>query len=284
MAGRSRSGRRQRPCLLEFLEGRRLLAAQFYVDLYPEGDGPDFVGPIVEGRTLRFMNTGSLWRTDGYAGTTLELQPIAGRRLVPGDMAGTQQLLLFAGNLDGDDNWELWRSNALVEGTTLVKEIRPGTSAGSNPVALTALGESILFAADDGAHGYELWRTDGTAEGTQLVKDIRPGPADGTIRPSDVAGTRPRLHRVGDVIYFGADAEGDGMDLWKTDGTAAGTMLVKSGVDPREMVELNGAVVVRDFDGSLWRSDGSEAGTVELAPPGGKQFELLTSAGDSVFF
>ena len=43
MAGRSRTGRRQRPCLLESLEGRRLLAAQFMVDLYPEGEGPDFV-------------------------------------------------------------------------------------------------------------------------------------------------------------------------------------------------------------------------------------------------
>jgi len=36
----------------------------------------------------------------------------------------------------------------------------------------TAVGDRVLFVADDGIHGEELWITDGTSTGTRLVRDI----------------------------------------------------------------------------------------------------------------
>ncbi|BBH39037.1 hypothetical protein myaer102_15570 [Microcystis viridis NIES-102] len=54
----------------------------------------------------------------------------------------------------------------------LVKDINPGSS---NPYDLTAVGNTLFFAASDGVNGRELWKSDGTAAGTVLVKDINPG-------------------------------------------------------------------------------------------------------------
>src|SRR5688500_2102656 len=40
---------------------------------------------------------------------------------------------------------------------------------------LTAMGDQLLFTADDATHGWEVWRSDGTAPGTWLVSDVREG-------------------------------------------------------------------------------------------------------------
>jgi ELWxxDGT repeat protein len=61
----------------------------------------------------------------------------------------------------------------------LLKDVRPGTGAGSSSDAagLTPIGDGrhALFSADDGVHGREVWITDGTEDGTRLVEDVRPG-------------------------------------------------------------------------------------------------------------
>ena len=44
------------------------------------------------------------------------------------------------------------------QGTLLVLDIYEG-AASSNPSSLTAVGDMLFFAADDGVHGRELWRS-----------------------------------------------------------------------------------------------------------------------------
>ena len=56
----------------------------------------------------------------------------------------------------------------------LVKDIYPGGNS-SYARYLTAVGNTLYFAADDGSSGYELWKSDGTTAGTVRVADLYPG-------------------------------------------------------------------------------------------------------------
>ncbi|MFP2913773.1 hypothetical protein ACLESD_54090, partial [Pyxidicoccus sp. 3LFB2] len=63
-------------------------------------------------------------------------------------------------------------------------------------------------------------------------------------------------------------------ELWKSDGTEAGTVRVKdivpgpSSSSPQGLVVMNGALYFNAWDATtgseLWRSDGTEAGTVRV--------------------
>jgi ELWxxDGT repeat protein len=125
----------------------------------------------------------------------------------------------FSAN-DGVNGVELWKTDGTTAGTVMVRDINPG-SASSSPTNLTEFGGLVYFSANNGVVGAELWRSDGTVAGTTLVLDIYPG--TGTSTPSGMI-------VVGSTMYFSAfDATatiGTGRELWKTDGTPAGTMLV----------------------------------------------------------
>ncbi len=101
-----------------------------------------------------------------------------------------------------------------------VEDIRPGAD-GSGPDLLIDMGTYVLFRADDGVHGREWWRSDGLTD-TRLVKDIHPGSASGLLNTTGVSD----VARFGEVLVFAADNGTDGTELWRTDGTEAGTYQV----------------------------------------------------------
>lgn len=130
-------------------------------------------------------------------------------------------------------------------------------------------GERFVFSADDGSNGRELWATDGTAEGTSLVRDINPGGGDAF--PFSFGGSFGALGD-GRVLFGADDGSGGGVELWISDGTAAGTRLVEDlttgpfGGDPRSFLPLgDGRALFAGDDAasgrSLWVSDGTAEGT-----------------------
>ena len=104
----------------------------------------------------------------------------------------------------------------------MVKDIKSGNQDGSFPRYLTAVGNTLYFRADDGTHGAELWKSDGTEAGTVMVKDIRPGTDSGNPGESTYW-----LTAVGNTVFFDANDGIHGYELWKSDGTEAGTVMVK---------------------------------------------------------
>src|SRR3982751_1765240 len=106
--------------------------------------------------------------------------------------------------------------------TSLVDDIRTNPADwGSNPREMVKLNGKLLFFANDGAHGDELWRGDGTTGNTQRVTDIANGPDGlGNANRGSVTG---QLVVCGGFAYFGAIDNGNDIELWRTDGTAAGT-------------------------------------------------------------
>src|SRR5262249_52324726 len=77
---------------------------------------------------------------------------------------------------------------------------------------------------------------------------------------------------IGSTTYFAADDGVNGIEMWKSDGTADGTALVKdinsgSGSStPSNLINVNGTLFFSASDGThgqeLWKSNGTAAGTV----------------------
>ena len=79
-------------------------------------------------------------------------------------------------SIDGQQDYQLWRTDGTEVGTTLVADIDLQSS--TRGVGYEAVfGGRLYFGADDGTSGYELWSTDGTPGGTARVADINAGPS-----------------------------------------------------------------------------------------------------------
>jgi ELWxxDGT repeat protein len=150
--------------------------------------------------------------------------------------------LVFSAD-DGSSGVELWVTDGTTAGTTLLKDINPGSDE-SFPFDFAALGDGrLVFSADDGSNGRELWVTDGTTAGTTLLKDINPGPGDSVTGHEGFAA-------LGDGrLVFQANDGSTGTELWVTDGTAVGTTLLKDinpgpgSSNPASFTALDGSLV-----------------------------------------
>ncbi|MDQ5859159.1 MAG: hypothetical protein M3542_12910 [Acidobacteriota bacterium] len=233
-----------------------------------------------------------LWRTDGTEAGTALVKSIESRAgssepQLLADFSG--ELLFVATETPGVRR--LWRSDGSAEGTVRVSD-RVGFHSFAPPQPGFFRG-ALFVAGWDQAHGAELWRSDGTDAGTWLVSDISPGPGNVVVdsRPNDFTLVRDRL-------FFEAYDAAHGGELWKTDGTAAGTTLVKDvrpgpdGSIPSELTEFRGTLFFIALNGStggeLWKSDGTEDGTVQVKDlrAGSERGEIwsLTPFGDRLFF
>jgi ELWxxDGT repeat protein len=131
-----------------------------------------------------------------------------------------------------DRGWGLWRWDGTPGGTEQVYLFLPGqpcqgsTTYSRGPQQLTDLGSFLLLSASDGVHGRELWRSDGTPAGTWLVRNINTNVDEyGENSSSPFA-----ITRLGGVAVFGAPSRGAPADpeLWRSDGSEAGTVQVSS--------------------------------------------------------
>ena len=200
---------------------------------------------------------------------------------------------LFFAISNGAASTDLWTSDGTAAGTVLVKSGFVGSSGAGFFGQLVDVSGTLFFKATDSVNGTELWKSDGTPAGTQLVKDVLPGIGDGI----SLSGGFNSAANVNGTLYFvGIDAT-TGFELWKTDGTAAGTVLVKDIVvgassRPSELTNVNGTLffVAQDnvAGSELFRSDGTAAGTVVVRDINvggfGSNPRLLTNVNGTLFF
>jgi ELWxxDGT repeat protein len=175
-----------------------------------------------------------------------------------------------------------------------LKDINPKGSSLFFPATFVNVNGMAFFPADDGVHGTQLWKSNGTAAGTVMVRIIHPG---GTFFGGD-----PRITEMANVngtLFFAAGTDSRrNIELWKSNGTAAGTVLVKdifpgiNGSYPQYLTNVNGTLFFRANDGThgteLWRSNGSATGTVmvnEAISNGAiSSTSELTNIGGTLFF
>jgi len=200
-----------------------------------------------------------------------------------GTESGTFQLVdLFYGNTD----------LTMPNGGSITADLE-----GSQPSEFTRSGNNIYFSAnaDMGAVltdvGRELFviNTSSPAGGVQLVKDISYGSADSS--PS-------LFESMGGELFFTADDGISGMELWKSDGTNAGTVIVSniaangSSSWPGQKISIGNTLFFTADDGisgmELWKSDGAYSGTslvkdIVAGPSDGGVSNMVEFGGELYF-
>jgi ELWxxDGT repeat protein len=168
----------------------------------------------------------------------------------------------------------------------LVKDINPGTPW-SSPRLLTKVGQEVFFEAITSA-GWGLWKTDGSAQGTTLLKSFG---ANYEIY---------NLTAINGTLYFRAHDGTHGYEPWISDGTPAGTVMLKD-INPgtassyaSEFLYYNSQVFFVAQDNTngaaIWTTDGTDAGTLvfkDLAPgsmTGGGAYSFTKMGSDFYFW
>ena len=198
------------------------------------------------------------WVSDGTAAGTFRLVDANPGLLssVPSAAVASNGKAYFTANTSGDV--ELWQTDGTVGGTVRY-DLNPG-SQGSSPGTMTPFGTGIIAAITTQTDGREPWLIDGS--GASLLKDLSEQPSSTPAYFVELAGT----------LLFSADDGVNGRELWASDGTLAGTHMVKdintdtgASSSPYGFVVAGGYAYFRADDGvhglELWRTDGTAAGT-----------------------
>ncbi len=159
---------------------------------------------------------------------------------------------------------ELWVYDG--QNVSLFKDINPGPD-GSDVQNLYILNDQLVFIADDGTHGDEWWTSDGTEAGTEMIVDLLPGSEGGAINCCNSLIAKSIVVYKNE-LYFNSNIGSSQRRLYKTDGTAAGTVEVAQLNHPQRSAEnfniFNDELFFDVTFEGFWKTDGTTAGTVML--------------------
>ncbi|HEX4965557.1 MAG TPA: hypothetical protein VF173_32405 [Thermoanaerobaculia bacterium] len=210
--------------------------------------------------------------------------PVAAGSFVP---AGGRLVFAISGTTD---DGSLWVTDGTAQGTGLLRvSICPAPCQSIAPVA-TPHGIALLR-VESGTElldkSVRLWRTDGTRTGTipltEPFDDIR----------ATLAATADAPLPGGAALYFVGCRAQEGCELWRSDGSAAGTGIARDlrpgpvGSNPHALTAWRGNLYFLADGGKgtgLWATDGTAGGTMPLiAVHEGEHEELLAATASQLF-
>ncbi len=193
---------------------------------------------------------------------------------LPGDFFELGGRLFFstADTRSGDEGL-LWSTDGTPDGLGVVSsKVCPAPCRKITPVA--RLGGTVLLRATQGAdfqQSIRYWRTDGTPSGTSPLTGSFQSFGEEAVEMV-VPGSSP----ANGLFYFVGNSPDAGMEIWRSDGTAAGTFLVKdlyegpAGSYPHSLAAWGGRLyfLAEDHEEGaetgrfgLWSTDGTAQGT-----------------------
>jgi ELWxxDGT repeat protein len=237
----------------------------------------------------------SVWRSDGTDAGTVRVKEVhapsltgGNRWILPIRRLG-ESVAFFSTE---SEETKLWVSDG-TEGGTREVVVEPAWDDYFSIHESMEFGDRIVFRAHSLATGMRWWISDGTTVGTRILKDIPVNTSfDGSVR------RMPRSAVMDGVLYLVVDGLSLGRELWRSDGTAEGTLPVldirpgEGSSDPAELTVAKGRLYFTADDGvngrELWSSDGTPEGTVmeaeSLAGPPASKPSMLTALGDRLYF
>lgn len=239
-----------------------------------------------------------LWKTDGTsAGTAIvkDIYTSSNQSSFPNNFSVLNNEVYFSAT-NGTNGFELWKSDGSSDGTILVKDISQGSSnTNFGSESFVNFNNELFFLS-----GNEMWKTNGTAEGTVFVKDLESSVkliisfnnklyafnrnnsfwvSDGTTTNTEKLEIdifeffhNNSYALVGNQLFFQGFNQ-YGYEIWKTDGTVAGTVLLKDiqpgGNDDGNIQDIvaykNRAIFTandsNNLGSELYISDGTTSGT-----------------------
>lgn len=232
---------------------------------------------------------GTLWISD-TAHTTLFEVPVPGVKSTHESKLLEFQDNLFVITQDDDASnsstiWEIDLSDLSFEPIYTFTNL-------TEPYILRFCGasnEHIYLHLEHQEDGKQYWTTDGTAAGTQFIKEYTP-PEDSFFLTTSIY-SFPQSNRV----LFSVKDSLHGIELWVSDGTEAGTQILKD-INPEgssmysyehDLHYLNGHYYFLGYDpinkSQLWRTDGTPDNTEMVTnEPNSYPYPIFTSANRPV--
>lgn len=239
-------------------------------------------------------NNDELWKSDGTASGTKLVKDIRSQSSSsPGNASGLYEFndFLYFNARDNANGVELWRSDGTEAGTTLVLDADPGDGHSWPGDFFEFKGDlyftAEVFNAEFGSYFAQLFRVNKETGTAEKAVDMPIDLSEGVIV-------------VGDYLYFAGLDSQVGFELFRSDGTNAGTTLTRDIMtgerdsNPRNFFGHDGMVYFAAGDTrdpetqrpvyNLWLTDGTPFGTKKVAPneiDAGTPFVLF---GDEVFY
>jgi len=240
----------------------------------------DFVYVITSDITFSptTASTDKIWKSDGtIAGTSLvyAFQTASGLTNVGVyySVASHKKNYSVEGNTlyfsayDATNGKELWKTDGTPEGTIMLKDVKVGTGS-SQTSGFCKIPGTTLFIAQSVGFESKLWKTDGTTAGTEQIPVAEPF----YIVNQDMA-------KLGNKVIFFAHNTVDGYEPYVSDGTAAGTFMLKNinptgnslttqamGLHLKMTDKYCFFIANNGTTNALWRTDGTIDGTIEVIP------------------
>lgn len=270
-----------------------------------------------------------LYISDGSAsGTKLlkDINPGSSNSGIRKLYAAKNYVYFFAN--DGVHGKEVWRTDGTTEGTVMIKDIIPGSSDGiyeSFDKIAEVSDSAFYFISSPANRG--LYMTNGTEDNVFLIKhtdDLKDvlgtnggnlyfteyysggnyvaslwktglnGTGTTKLKESNVSftGIHDFFATIGDEILYVMSTPGEGTEIWKSNGTPAGTSLLKDivpgngssvSVTWSTFYKWKNEVYFNVFPGSagqeLWKTNGSDTGTVKVTSLPDRPTNLPSGAG-----
>jgi len=223
---------------------------------------------VVVGNKIFFYQNKELWSFDTVSNNLLQLKTF--------EYSGNVKLYSFNNQLflaanDGISGKEVWKSDGTVAGTTLLKDIALNSGSSiSNDFKILTLNNGKFYFIANTSTGYQLYESDGTTAGTISVKPIQ---GIGELNGASAGNY---------FVFSGFDPAGGGIEPWISDGTAAGTKILKdilpgntSSMGNSKFFKINNKIyfdtnsngISPSFGNYIWETDGTEVGTVLFNTP-----------------